>query len=605
MSNACPALRNRLALALHRPRWVVLVVVCVASLPLPRAMAERPSLSGAAETIGSADGRFLVHFTRTGVDAVSDLDVAPRNGTPDYVDDVLEGLTRAHERWVVQDGWPEAPGDLGAGGDDRLDVYVKRITCAEASGVTACGPAGRPPSSLFGVTRGERSLAGSTNRATSYILLNPDNDVPLGRNFAKSVAAHELHHSIQFGMDTREPNWVYESTAAYLQLTLFEILEETPYIVDVLLLDRLARPEAPLTSREGRMEYSNALWFRFLVDRFESPTIVRDVWRRLAQSPSQGLYDAFDAELLPHGTTFDAALAEWGEWNYFLCGRDDGRHYDAGGACVSPNRSVRIAATHRTYPVADAAAPVSPESMGMTYLELEPDASSRDVTAELVLPGAPQAWRVRAVRVGRDCQTSAVDVPVMSDGRAVFTAEAIQDAHRVVLIVVNVARTGPAPAPFRYSLRGVGVYSGVAVDRTVRLSALTASPTSLALARVGDVGRVFVDARASDCTGLNVTRNVSTVWRSLDEAVATVDGSGLVVARGEGATTILLGYSGLEARVAVQVGTPKPVAPPPANKGGCASTPDATASALFACWLLALAIALVSRRRVGHERFEK
>src|SRR5262249_49075437 len=37
----------------------------------------RPTFSGPEETVGSADGRFLFHFTRAGVDAVADHDDSP------------------------------------------------------------------------------------------------------------------------------------------------------------------------------------------------------------------------------------------------------------------------------------------------------------------------------------------------------------------------------------------------------------------------------------------------------------------------------------------------------------------------------------------------
>ena len=57
----------------------------------PSSFAERPALSGREETVASADGRFLFHFTRTGVDAVSDRDESPKNGIPDYVPVAFDG----------------------------------------------------------------------------------------------------------------------------------------------------------------------------------------------------------------------------------------------------------------------------------------------------------------------------------------------------------------------------------------------------------------------------------------------------------------------------------------------------------------------------------
>src|SRR5262249_43192499 len=158
------------------------------------------------------------HFTRSGVDAVANVDVSPANGIPDYVDDAMEGIRIGYEAYVTQGGWPAAPPDQGVGGDDRIDIYIKRTTRPEAPAVSSCGPNDTYPSFLFGITHAENPVPGTTDSWTSYVILNPSNDVPLGRNFAQSVAAHELHHTLQFGMDTNEPYWVYEATASYFQL---------------------------------------------------------------------------------------------------------------------------------------------------------------------------------------------------------------------------------------------------------------------------------------------------------------------------------------------------------------------------------------------------
>jgi hypothetical protein len=539
--------------------------------PSPKArgpkMAGRPVLSGSPETVASADNKFLFHFTRTGVDAVADRDLSPQNGLPDYVDDVMEGVRRAYEAWVTRGGWPEPPPDQGVGGDDRHDVYIKRITCAEAAGISACPPGAEAPSGLFGVTWSENRVPGTSRILyTSFIILNNANDVPLGRNWAQSVAAHEFHHMIQFGMDVREPGWVYESTAAYLQLELFRILEETPYLVDALLVARLEQPELSLETEEGRLEYSNALWFRYLVDRFGDKDLVRAVWERAARSDSPELYAAMDEVLTPHQSRFAEAFVDWGEWNYFLCGRDDGRHYKAGATCVSPSTSVRLQATHPTYPVIEAASPAPAEPLAFNYFEFRPDGSGKDLVVSLT--GA-SGLAARLLLVSLDCTTSTQSVPVEANGTATTR---LVDFHRfrtATLMVANPNRSAVATT-LRYSARTEGASTGAPPPTCTALRSVSAEPSSVQLSGPGATAHLIALARFDDCSSLNVTLLPTTVWRSSDPSVAEVSGSGVVTGLRPGRALVVAAYGGLEAApVSVQVGPVEPASPPP-RSGGCA-----------------------------------
>jgi hypothetical protein len=571
--------------------------------------AERPTLSGQVENVPSADGLFLFHFTRTGVDAVAPRDVDPQNGLPDYVDDVIDGVRVAYDAWVTNGGWPAPAGDDGEGGDDRIDVYIKLITCEEASGVTSCGPGGTIPSFLFGITRGERFIGGSTHRLTSYILINPANDIPLGRNFARSVAAHELHHVIQFALDAREPRWVYEATAAYMQLELFDFIRRSPYVVDALLLDRLGKPEASLASREGRIEYSNALWFRYLADRFGDPDIVRAIWADAGSSRDERLYAAFETALAPHGMTFASALAEWGEWNYFSCGRDDGHHYESGFACVSAHTSVRVDASYDRYPVTEASLAHPPEPMGMAYVELRPDGASRDLVVDFA-GDAATPWRLSLLRVRNDCTTDAVTVPVDASGRATTRVDGVHAFRAVTLLAVNTSIQGAVAAPARYSVRGEGVYEGPLPAASRTLERLEMFPAAMTLGAAGDAAEIVALARYSDCTSLNVSRDPQTVWQSSDPSVVAVDGSGNVTAVGVGRAAVVAYHAGRASpSVNVQVGDP-PAPPPPSPppRGGCGTVEASVRMPLFAllfAWLGVRGWLRSRRRRPGRVSVSK
>jgi hypothetical protein len=563
----------------------------------PKRMEGRPVLSGSPETLASTDHKFLFHFTRSGVDAVTDRDLSPQNGVPDYVDDVIEGVRRAYEDWVTVGGWPDPPGDQGVGGDDRIDVYIKRITCQEAGGISSCPPGTEAPQGLFGVTWSENRVAGTSRLVyTSFIIINNANDIPLGRNWAQSVAAHEFHHVIQFGMDVHEPGWVYESTAAYLQLQLFRILQETPYLVDALLVPRLDRPDLGLETEEGRLEYSNGLWFRFLVDRFGDEDLVREVWERAARSDTPELYTAFDEVLAPHQSRFTEALTDWGEWNYFLCGRDDGRHYHQGAYCVSPSTSVRLQGTHQAYPVAETASPTPAEPLGFNYFEFRPDGSGKDLVVSLSGAGG---LAVRLLLVSLDCTTSAVAVPIGTDGTATARVDDLHRYRTATLMVANPNRSGSA-TDLRYSARTERTYTGQPPPTSTALRSVSAEPTSVDLPAAGATANLIALAHFDDCSSLNVTLLPTTVWRSSDPSVAEVNGSGIVTALRPGRTLVVAAYGGQEATpVSVRVGPLQPTPPPP-KSGGCSTAGWGFPAALGLFGILGiLGLARRSRKRLG------
>ncbi|MBU1099375.1 MAG: T9SS type A sorting domain-containing protein [Bacteroidetes bacterium] len=163
---------------------------------------DRPS--GLNETIETSSGLFVIHFTNSGADSVDQTDT-DLNGTPDYIDSMAVFLDHI---WGTSfsSGFVFPPGDDGAGGDDKYDVYVSN---SEAG------------SNVYGYVASEDFVTGpnglgdnpNTPNVTevdswySFMVLR-NNYIGFGNtqqekmNALKVTCAHEFMHAIQFGYGT-------------------------------------------------------------------------------------------------------------------------------------------------------------------------------------------------------------------------------------------------------------------------------------------------------------------------------------------------------------------------------------------------------------------
>ncbi len=92
-------------------------------------------------------------------------------------------------------------------------------------------------------------------------------------------------------------------------------------------------------------------------------------------------------------------------------------------------------------------------------------------------------------------------------------------------------------------------------------AAVTVSPDSVLLTEIGETAQLA--AEVTDANG-NVIENVAVGWASGDEAVATVDGAGLVTAVANGSTTVTAAAGDISASAAVTVmAQPAPTEGPP------------------------------------------
>ena len=275
--------------------------------------AGRPDLSGETFTVDSDDGRFRVHYTLEGDDKPGgDMD---EHGVPEMVARTLDGVQIGAEAFAKR-GYLSFEQDDGTGGSDALDIYLKQVS---ANGFANAAP-------------------GPGEASSCYFRLDPDLG-SLGGQMVESVAAHELHHCVQFAYTTDSHSFMYESGATYEQyLALMD--EGLELAVNVLYVERLSEPERRLSDHDGRFPYAGFLFMKFWSE-YGTPDEGRvpALWQRLSQEPqwedalrseSRRIWDAH----------FDEVFLDFARYNAFACSRDDGQHYDAESLACSANIEV-------------------------------------------------------------------------------------------------------------------------------------------------------------------------------------------------------------------------------------------------------------------------
>ncbi len=265
----------------------------------------RPEVLGTVLTHDTADGHFKIWYCLEGADAVTYLadDLDPANGVPDAVDVVEEGLGRTWERFIDTEGWRPPGDDLGEGGDSRLDVYLKHLDY-----------------------NGLATAEWQEDHWSAYLQLEPE-IAEIGPELLGSVAAHELLHAIQYSYTVDADSWVYESAATYGQYLLYADAVSLVAALQVLWGLRLADPHAAIDVTGDRMEYAAFVWVKFLVDREGGDQAAfRAWWEILADEPDWREAMAIHAQETGLGDAGEL-LAEYGEWLYYVCSRNDGQHW--------------------------------------------------------------------------------------------------------------------------------------------------------------------------------------------------------------------------------------------------------------------------------------
>jgi Big-like domain-containing protein len=269
---------------------------------------EEYSVKEAAES-PYCTAHFCVHWVETTEDAPPLDDGA---GVPDYVQTMSQTFENVFAVENVQMGWREPTADGTRGGDfNKVDVYIMQL-----------GDQG-----IFGYSTPDPGQ--TTNSQAAYLVMDndfshaeyPRYESPLPP--MQVTAAHEYNHVIQFGYDVLQDAWMFEATAVWMEDKVYDDVND--YVSYLSAWSKLTGlpltrfNSSDLTDKYNVKVYGDAVWNRWLEERY-GQEVIRTAWEKSLQTtPPSFAPDAYDAALLAKGTTFFDAFtrfaADTAEWN--------------------------------------------------------------------------------------------------------------------------------------------------------------------------------------------------------------------------------------------------------------------------------------------------
>lgn len=286
------------------------------------ALQPRPALS---DTFGTPSGHFLIHYAKTGGDAVlNPTQDSDGDGVPNYVENLGAIADSVYQHIVVDRRYPAPPTDgfYPQGGDDRFDIYLKNLSA-----------------SFFGLSYLDSvNLGGADSlKATAFMLLDNDYSTIPGYesrpyDAVRVTLAHEFFHAVQFGIDYTEQEFVplpgvgrywMEMSAVWMEEQLYDNINDyynyLPYFFQAP-----SRSIQQFLNVYDNHPYASVVLPIFLSEKFGTD-IIRDIWMRCGEygyGPSflQAAQDAIDSAS-NHDQNWFSIFREFALWNYFTGAR--------------------------------------------------------------------------------------------------------------------------------------------------------------------------------------------------------------------------------------------------------------------------------------------
>ena len=194
-----------------------------------------------------------VHYVPTTADAPP---------SADWVALTLATMENVYEREVNQLGYRAPRADGTAGGDGRLDVYLKDLGTG-----------------LYGYCAAEYRKQART--ASGFCVL--DNDYSAAQfpsqtpeNNLAVTAAHEFFHAVQYSYDFNEDPWMLESTATWMEEQVADDVNDNR---QYLRYSQLQAPYVPLDAFSSTygFQYGNWIYWEYLTERYGTG-FVKKAW---------------------------------------------------------------------------------------------------------------------------------------------------------------------------------------------------------------------------------------------------------------------------------------------------------------------------------------
>jgi hypothetical protein len=259
-------------------------------------------------------GRFRVHFDTSGTNEPALLNSAGQRiaGTARmYVDSVGYYFNEVWSFEIDSLGYSAPPFRAG---EDFYDVYVQNLG-----------------NSLYGETvpfpENPISLGELPARYTTYIRIHRDFQPFFSRGIEglKVTAAHEFHHAVQLGSygfwDNRDV-FFYEITSTWMEDVVYDDANDYYQYIKFSTGNPRGHFDSPhrsLNVANGFLEYSRAIWGKFIEKRF-SKDVMRRSWEFMRRERS---LQAINNALMERHSGLREAYEEFSVWNYFTGNRAD------------------------------------------------------------------------------------------------------------------------------------------------------------------------------------------------------------------------------------------------------------------------------------------
>ncbi len=254
-------------------------------------------------------GHFAIYYDTTGSNAPA-LITIDSSGNPHRIPGTVEAFVDSVGKFFNY-AWDYEIGVLGyspppVAVDGTYSVFIQNF-----------GGSGLYGETMFSI---DPIDPGPPARYATYIELDRDfqyvYEPTRGMPALKVTAAHEFHHSIQVGSYGTWDNdfYFYEITSTWMEDVVFgDVNDYYQYLRGSFgePTGQFATPEVSFSTSGGLIEYSRAIWGKFIEKRF-GRDLMRRTWDVMKHLPS---IPSIDSALRAAGSSFPQAFVEWSEWN--------------------------------------------------------------------------------------------------------------------------------------------------------------------------------------------------------------------------------------------------------------------------------------------------
>ncbi len=214
---------------------------------------------------------FRFHFTTQGQRAVDPTD-NNGNSIPDYVDTVIFVFDDVYRHITEVLGYTPPPSDdilpasMDNGGSSHYDVYINNLS-----------------SGFYGYVQADYYVEDNPNSPditeinayTSYMAIRNNYDGFTNSQFnnLRVTIAHEFFHSIQFGYDGWEVDWVMEATSVWMEESAYDDINDCYQY----LLPWFEEPHESLAATNSRW-YGSFIYFQYIDEHLGGPDMIRQIW---------------------------------------------------------------------------------------------------------------------------------------------------------------------------------------------------------------------------------------------------------------------------------------------------------------------------------------